>query len=338
MFLSSVILKRRVHRELLDMQRHRAEINNIPPIGSAENEGLFTQMQLNFAGVEAADSVRGLDASIGRAGTKHTDPQDCPLSYTPLFAMGNLDKFDIDPGRFHAAELGAYAVMVNYRPLVLNALHFHGGSPPRAKPSQDIPPQATRAVTIPYNNDDIASNTSASVFGATGARSHVDISNRARWDDKFFEQILQGPLNYLRDGSKIMSDSAFKTFIARQAVALLETLFRQTSAIRLNPAALAVLFLDGETEEVLDAISTWAYPAGLSAERRLRMKGIMDAFDVLKFKARMTMPSQLKKMLNKTIRWNGETNMLEVIPPGSSAPKRVTYKRAIRKKKGRIQF
>lgn len=335
MYLSSIILKRRAPKEWTDIQRRAALVNNIPPIGHDENEGLFTQLQLNLAGVEPAESTQGLDASIGRAGLIHVDAQDSPLGYTLLFAMGNLDRLNIDPGRFYAVEVGAYSVMRNFRLINLNALHFHGGTPPRAAPGQEIPRNALRAVTVPYNNLDIATNNSASVFGNTGKNSFVDMINRVRYNDEAMDALLKGRLNYLRDGNSIVPDLPFVNFVGCSTAVFLETLFAQTDRVRLNPDFMQHLLIDAKTNQPIDIMKGWDYHPGVLGEKKQEMKETMDILGDMMNDVRMTIPSQLKKMLNNTIVIDKDTGLLKELPAGSAPSKRPPIKKNPKKKQGR---
>ncbi len=271
---------------------------------------------MNLAGVEPAESTTGLETSLGRAGLKHIDPQDCPQAYSALFAIGNLPKFNIDPGRFHCAELGVYCKLVNYRVLYFSGLHFHGGSPPRAAPNTPIPKEATRAVLILYCNNHICSNESGSVVGVTGkgSGSGVEVYARMRFDELLQEAADTGSLNYIRDGVSIMSIPSYKKFICRQLATLLEVLLRCCPHIKLNPEALAILFLDKATNIPLDAISTWEYAPGMDAAKRLEMKTFTQKMAEEQLRIAMTIPSQLKRMDGKTIGKDKDTGEFKAIP------------------------
>ncbi len=155
----------------------------------------FTQLQVNLAGVEKHDSSAGLDKNLGKAGCPHYDCHNCPQGYTCMFAMSNFDKYDIHPGYFHFLELGLYVKLVNFRLINFSGLHFHGGSPPRARPGFEVPKDATRFAGILYPNDNLLSglNIPAVLAVTGGGGSRVEVLASSRYDPEVPARFRKGP-------------------------------------------------------------------------------------------------------------------------------------------------
>ncbi len=159
-----------------------------------------------------------------------------------------------------------------------------------------------------------------------------------RFDELLQEAADTGSLNYIRDGVSIMSIPSYKKFICRQLATLLEVLLRCCPHIKLNPEALAILFLDTATNCPLDAISTWEYAPGMDAAKRLEMKTFTQKIAEEQLRIAMTIPSQLKRMDGKTIGKDKDTGEFKALPQSqvkAMAAAMVALKLKKKKAKGR---
>jgi len=302
--------------EWIELQKSRWEVNNLPAMGDDCNTGFFSQLQINLAGAEEHESVHGLEKNLGRAGCPHTDCHDCPQSFTSMFAMGNLDKYDIHPGMFFFLELGVYVELQNYRLVQFSGLHLHGGSPPRAAPGKEVPKEATRLVNINYPNDGILSGSEVpSVLGLTGARSRLEFVPSVRYNTEYSASLSTGPLNYVRDGLSMMSDTSYQIYVPRQLAAILETVVSQSELLDLNVDALKILFKNKSDGTVVDYFKDWKYPPGMSQDTRVSMSQVAQQVNDHKIKAAMSVPQQLHRLYK-----NGQ---IQLQADGDSPPRLV---------------
>lgn len=298
-FLVSVAtLKATAPPEWVKLQEDRAAINNLPCIGHDSNVGYLSQVQLNLAGVEKDDSSNGLDKNLGKAGCPHYDAHDCPQGYTCMFACSNFDKYNVHPGFFFFLEMGLFVKMVNFTLVFFSGLHFHGGSPPRAAPGENVPADASRVVVVHYPNDPLLNGTVPTVLGLSGSGSRVEILPSARYDPHVTDVLQRGPLNFMRDGDAVMSRDAYLTYIPRQIASLLETLVSQSPHLDLNFSALKDLFLDKSNGQVIDYSSTWKYPPGMSDEAREEMRSISQQIETDKLRFCLSVPTQARRLYN----------------------------------------
>lgn len=288
-------------QEWVDLQIARSEVNNLPPVGDDCNKGFFSQMQINLAGAILHDADTGLDIDLGAAGGSHTDGHDDPQSYTCMFAWGNLEEYDIDPGYFFFLELGIFIGMDNYNAVCFSGLHFHCGSAPRCKPGvTTVPKQATRMVCVCYPNKGIMSGKGTPmVAGLVGDRSRVEFVPRFRFDPELRNLLSEGPLNMLRDGASIMSKESHKKHSARLICGILDVMLSQSDSIGLNPDAMKNLFLDKDNNnQVLDYCSDWKYPPGLDDSARARMMEVTNKVEAMQLEVCMSVPQQLHRLYN----------------------------------------
>lgn len=288
--------------EWVRLQEERWEINNLPAIGHESNHGLFAQVQVNYAGVELANSSTGLDKNLGNAGLPHFDQHDDPQGYTCMFAMNhNFDKYKIHPGMFFFLELGLYMELANFRPVYFSGLHFHGGSPPRAPHGMtQIPDDAVRMVVVEYPNEPLLSGESVSQTLAVTAsgRGRVEFLPSDRYDPSAQRYLQTGPLNLFRDGDSTMTRPTYLQCVPRQVAISLDTMLSQSPHLSLNFDALKSLFKDKSSGEVIDYYSGWEYPVGMDDSRLESMRSVAERVRTKKLEFSLTVPTQLRILYN----------------------------------------
>lgn len=295
------MLKQYAPEDWVKDQVKRFLVNNLPAIGVDANQGFFSQEQVNLAGVEMFDSSAGLDKNMGKAGLPHYDPKDDPQGYTCMFATSNTDECgdNIHPGFFHFLELGLFVRCNNFRLVFFSGLHFHGGSPPRAMKDFSVPSHYIRYNNILYPNNALSSGTISTVICvSSGGASRIENKPCARYDPKAAVAVQQGPLNYMRDGTSIMSEQAYLSFITREAALHLENMFRQSELIGLNYEALKVLFVNKSSNEPVDFWSDWKYAPDKFQEEKDDMLGHHNYLERKKLDVCMTVPTQIRRLYN----------------------------------------
>ncbi|KLO05202.1 hypothetical protein SCHPADRAFT_1003018 [Schizopora paradoxa] len=299
--VATTMIRQYAPHEWIADQVKRFHINNLPAIGVDDNQGFFSQQQINLAGVEKAESLEGLDKNMGKAGLPHYDPKDCPQGYTCMFATSNFDGFGdrIHPGFFHFLEVGLYVKCSNFRLVYFSGLHFHGGSPPRAEHGfDDIPDWCTRFNNILYPNDFLLSGFIAMVLAVSAALGRIELFSAMRYDPKGPVTVGEGPLNFMRDGDSIMSRQAYIQYISRQMVILLEGIMSQSPHLGLNMDAVRSLFIDKLTNQVVDFWGTWQYPPDQMPTKSEDMASHSQYMEHKKVDVCLSVPTQLRRLYN----------------------------------------
>ena len=285
----------------VELQQKRAEINNLPPIGHDSNRGFFSQLQVNLAGVQDFGSTVSLEGDLGRAGKAHYDCHDYPQGFTCMFCMSNFDSSSVHPGLFFFLELRIYIKMENYQLVYFSGLHFHGGSPPTSMSPNSLSDEdlaRARVVAVLYPNDTLHSGFLPGVAWVGPGGGKVEVVPNQAYDVNADSVVQQGPLNYARDGTSIMSDDAYLQFLPRHACNIIYAIAKQSPLLDIDMDMLSKLLKDKRTGQTVDYMKDWKYPPTMSTSALVEARSVAQQVEENKLKISMSIPTQVKRLYN----------------------------------------
>ena len=198
-------------------QKDRADIRNIPSVGSPLNTGFVTSSQLNIARAMPCTAKIALSGSLGAAGKSHRDMHDHGPSLSAMFNFGNLH--GLHPGYFFLLELGVFVQLQNYTLLAFSGLQTHGGSPPRPiSLDSPFPAQAIRLTFIAYPNKGIMEGTESTVLAMSNSsgRSAIELGGSSGTS-----------LNMVQHSNGILDTDSYLQYTSRALLQLCTNIIKQ---------------------------------------------------------------------------------------------------------------
>lgn len=263
--LSSKVLLDRAPPSWLEAQRARADIMNVPRVGSHYNEGFFTHVQLNVAAPAKFNAGTTLSSDLATAGGAHGDDNDDPHSLSALTPLGDLG--DMHPGHMHIVELGLYRRLEYLSSFFFNGKHIHGATPPQPL-SRDFELFRffTRLMAICYPKL------------AAMDRFHWGAYSISPWPfiTSFFENNLRSlnaapappknnKLNFVHDGAAAMQRGSLVTFVLRDFLCFVLAVLKEWNRslpIRVDPSAFLRSFSYRDANGQWVQLDGWQYAPG----------------------------------------------------------------------------
>lgn len=262
-------------------------------MGSDNNEGFFTHVQLNIAAPAKFNSGATLSSDLGGAGVAHGDDGDDPHSLSALMALGDLGS--MHPGNMHLVEFGLYKRLDYLTLFMFSGRHIHGATPPQPlTPDFIMQKFFTRLLTICYPKLLAMDRFNLGAY-TISAWPFVDFQEYFEHDLRIYESALMpnSHLNFAHDGGAAMQRPSLVSFIVRELLHLVLRIVAQVSPslpIRMDPLSFLRSFSfqgeDGSWVQVGD----WLLAPGISPAVDTERERIKDLLIVRTRASSLTIP------------------------------------------------